>query len=115
MPFKKGEGGRKKGAINKRSREALEIAERMNFCPIEILIHVARADWEALGYESKSRSCWTSAGIEYEEDIIKVEHRVNAAKEVAKYLYPQKKAVELSASDEKGFRVLIEDYTVKKA
>ncbi len=56
----------------------------------------AKGDWKGLGYESETRTAFTSAGIEFEEPIIKPTDRLSAAKEAAKYLHSQKKAVDIT-------------------
>lgn len=103
--------GRPKGAKNKDKGELVALAEKLGVNPFEILLHFAKGDWKALGYDSETRSRWTNAGIEYEEEIIKAETRMNAAKEASKYMYPQKKAVEVSTDPENGFVVCVKDYT----
>ena len=113
MGFKKGEGGRKKGALNKRTQLVEDIAAKFDIDPFEVLMMVAAGDWKGLGYDAKSRISYTSAGIEFEEDVIGLSDRVQAAKEASKYLYSQKKAVELS-TNETGIRIVVEDYLKKE-
>lgn len=81
------------------SRKVEATAERLNVDPFEILCLFAKGDWKGLGYEAETRVSFTSAGIEFEEPIITCGDRLSAAKEAAKYLYTQKKAVEHSHSD----------------
>ncbi len=90
---------RPKGSKNQDTKDLYEIANRLKVSPFEILLQIAKGDWKSLGYESGFKSCWTSAGIEYEEAIIKVDHRLMAAKEAARYLYPQRKAIEHVVKD----------------
>jgi len=40
--------------------------------------------------------------------------RFRMAAEIAQYLYPKRKAVELSASEDKGFIITVKDYTKDK-
>ena len=117
MAFKKGEApGRPKGAKNKKTLEVEEIISRMKINPLQMLCYFAEGNWKKLGYENKSKTSWTSAGIEYEEDVIGPELRVHATKEVVKYVYSQKKSVEHALQpDQKGFRIIVEDYTPVKA
>lgn len=107
--------GRAKGSKNvKTGRFVAElVANRKNFDPLEVLIDIARGDWEALGYDKKTYTSWTAAGIEFEVDHISLQERNKAAKEVAKYLYSAKQAVELTTG-EAGFKIVIEDYSHKK-
>lgn len=114
MPFQKGHkkiGGRAKGGLNKKTLLAEDIAAKLNIDPLEVLLLFVKADWKKLGYKSASEICYSPQGIEFEKLTISPEMRLQAAKEAAKYLYSQKKSVELSADADKGFRITIEDYT----
>ena len=91
-------GGRQKGTTNKRTYEARALVEKMGFDPLEFLIHVAKGDWEALGY-TKSFVTKVNMGIEYEEDVISFDQRLDAGKTIAKYVYPQLKAIEHTGKD----------------
>lgn len=73
---KKGErrGGRVKGTPNKDTRNLWAICERMNFNPFEALVQFAQ-----------------TGGLEADENL-----RFNAAKEVAQYILPKRKAIEHS-------------------
>jgi hypothetical protein len=109
--------GRKKGTPNKRTLEgpkAEEIAERLGCNPFEVLIHFAKGDWKSLGYEAGKRivGC-TQDGSPIEVDVISPETRLNAAKEASQYLFPKRKALELSTDEEKGFKIILEDYMSK--
>lgn len=92
-------GGRKKGTPNKRTKEAHAIADRVKCDPFEILCYFAKGDWKGLGYK--------------EPVVIELNTRAKAAADAAKYLYPQRKATELSTSED-GMRIIIEDYGGKK-
>jgi hypothetical protein len=85
--------GRPKGSQNKRNQEVGEIAAKYNLSPFEVLMMVATNDWKGLGYDSATRTSFTSAGIEFEEPVIRIQDRTTAAKEACKYLYSQKQAV----------------------
>jgi hypothetical protein len=95
MAFKKGQGGRPKGAVNARTKNVEEIAAKFSISPFEVLMMVAANDWEKLGYESATRTSFAASGIEFEEPVIKINDRINAAKEAARYLYSQKQAVSI--------------------
>lgn len=105
-------GGRQKGSANKRTQLVEEIAARFDIDPFEVLMMVAAGDWEGLGYDMKSKISYTNAGIEFEEDHIKLSDRVQAAKEASKYLYSQKQSVALSTGDS-GIKIIVEDYLKK--
>ncbi len=107
-------GGRRPGSKNLISKEADEVFERMQFCPLEDLIKFAKGDWQGLGYQSGSKVSFTAQGIETEEETIKPEHRLTALKEACKYRFAQKKAIDLTSSDGSGIKILIEDYTKSK-
>lgn len=92
-------GGRKKGTPNKRTLELAERAKRLDVDPFEILLLFAKGAWKKLGYKTETRTCFTQAGIEFEEDIIKPEHRIKAAAEAAQYLFPKRKAVEITGKE----------------
>lgn len=93
MPFLKGNPGRPVGIGNKRSQRVEELAERLECNPIEILLRFAKGDWEGLGYSKGTKSIYTEAGI-LEEDLISPGERIQAAKEVAQYIYAKRKSVE---------------------
>lgn len=91
-------GGRNAGTPNKRTFDARALAEKKGCDPLEILLDIAKGDWKALGYKVKYVTK-VNMGIEYEEDVILLENRLNAAKEASKYIYSQLKAVELTGKD----------------
>ena len=107
--------GRPKGSKNKRTLEVEEIISKMKINPLQMLIHFAENQYKKLGYDSPTRTSFTSAGIEFEEEIITPELRVTALKEVIKYVYAQKKATDLTINPEsQGFKIVIEDYSKEK-
>lgn len=110
MAFKKGHskaGGRSKGTPNKKVQPLLDRAEALGVDPFEILLHFAKGDWAALGYAAASTVSYTSAGIEFDEPVIKPELRMHAAKEACQYLYPKRKSIEMTAVDgaDSGFMI----------
>lgn len=107
-------GGRTKGTPNKRSQHVEEIASRFKLDPFELLMMVVSGDWKGLGYDSPSTTSYSPAGIEFEELNITLDHRIQAAKEASKYLYSQKKAVEISSAEDTGIKIIVEDYTKSK-
>lgn len=106
-------GGRVKGSINKRNLQVEEIAAQFNIDPFEVLMMVAAGDWEGLGYDAATRTSFAASGIEFEEPVIKLSDRVQAAKEASKYLYSQKQSVALSTGDQ-GIKIEVIDYTSLK-
>lgn len=86
MSFKPGHkkiGGRAKGVPNRFTRSVLQICEEMGYDPVAGLIELATRGEE----ES---------------------NRVTAAKELMKYIYPQRKAIEHSGSVDTGLQQMIE-------
>ena len=104
-------GGRKKGTPNKNTNDLVEIANRIGVSPFEVLCMIAKADWQGLGYDRATQPKALSDGGVIEIDRISLESRLNAAKEAAKYLYPQRKAIEHKTDADSSFQVIIKDYT----
>ena|ERR1700677_3527645 len=105
--------GSRKGVKNKKSFSAEETALRLGFDVVEGLINFAEGNWKKLGYDNEvyvSESASGSTKIGY---TITPEMRLTAHKELMKYLHSQKKAVEISTSEE-GIKIEIVDYTSKK-
>lgn len=119
MAFKKGvprppTAGRKAGTPNKQTQNLFEIADKVGVSPFEVMCMFAAKDWKGLGYSSEYETRVLKDGGTIEVDRIGPELRLHAAKEAAKYLYPQRKALEVSAESEKGFVISFKDYTSKK-
>lgn len=91
--------GRPKGTPNFQTKPLLEIAEKLGCNPFEILLHFAKGDWEALGYDNsvyvRESSDGTTTTLGY---TITPEVRAKAAIEACKYLFPQKKAIQLDST-----------------
>lgn len=87
---------RTKGAWNKHTFQVEELAQKYSKEPFEILLMIAHGDWKGLGYEKPTRTSFTAAGIEFEEDIIQVKDRVSAASKACGYLYTAKHVIKLS-------------------
>ena len=116
MGFQKGHkktGGRQKGSKNKFLGEVYFIAEKTKCNPLEILCYFATGNWKALGYESSCYHVETPNGDVKEVDIIKPEMRLKAASDACKYLFPQKKAVEVTGEDGKALELVVKDYTTE--
>lgn len=88
-------GGRAKGTPNKATTDLQRLSAELGVHPFEILLHFAAGDWKALGYKQES---YIEFGKGFENDVlyIKPETRVKAAAEAAQYLYPKRKALELT-------------------
>lgn len=97
-------GGRQKGTPNKSTRELHELAEKLNVKPFEVLLHYASGNWKALGMAKKVKTD--------PDPVIDDNLRIRAAAEACEYLYPKRKAIEHSTTDD-GFRIVVEDYLKK--
>jgi len=114
MPFQKGHKqgkGRPKGSKNKQIMLVEDMVTKLGVDPLEVLMLFAKGDWKALGYETGSTVAYTNAGIEYEKLTITADQRVAAAGQAVKYIYSQKKAMELSSDKSAPFEVIVKDYT----
>lgn len=117
MPRPKGlakTGGRVKGSLSQKTKDILEIVQRTGCEPAEVLAHFCNGDYKALGYEAEHYFSEKSDGSVKLNYVIAPEMRLHAAKELCKYLYPQRKAMEVSTEDGKGFAIVIKDYTSEK-
>lgn len=103
--------GRKKGTPNKVTAACRELADRLGVSPFEVLLHFAAGDWQALGYETATQRRVNAHGM-WEEFRIDPATRMKAAAEASKYLYPQRKSMQLDVDG--SIKVLIEDYTGDK-
>lgn len=87
-------GGRAKGTPNKDVMPLIERAKALGIDPFEILLRFAAEDWKGLGYEARTKTSFTSAGIEFDEFIIKPELRGKCAAEACQYIHAKRKAIE---------------------
>ncbi len=112
-------GGRQKGTPNKGNINAQAIADELGVDPFKILVQFAAGDWEGLGYESevyiveKEDSDGNVKGMKLTY-VIPPELRAKCSQEACKYLYPQRKALELSNEGDSGFAIVIKDYSKPK-
>lgn len=90
-------GGRVKGTPNRSTQELEALTRKLKCNPFEILIHFAKGDWEALGYDSgviiKESKDGESTFMEY---TISPELRAQCAEKACQYLHPKRKAIEMS-------------------
>jgi hypothetical protein len=90
--------GRKKGTPNKKTLDAEAIAKKIGCNPFEVLLRFAANDWEGLGYPDETYTKMSN-GCPYEVAYIEPETRLKAAKEAAEYLYPKRKAIEVTGDE----------------
>lgn len=107
-------GGRTKGVPNKKTQELHEIAEELGCNPFMVLLHFAKGDFEALGYD-EHQSMVTKSGEVVMVLTIPPELRQKSAKDACEYLHPKRKAVEHSGSIDGNKIVTIEDYIRNEA
>lgn len=88
-------GGRKKGTPNKRTQMLEEILESMNCAPLENLARIANGERiRCTTYLNKE------TGEQVEEDVIPtLDQQITANKELLQYLYPKKRATEVTGKD----------------
>lgn len=108
-------GGRKCGVPNKKTKNLMDKCDELGCDPFEILLRFAQGDWKGLGYKTEQIVTHvTEGGMELVEDVISAELRAQCAKEAAQYIYPKRKALEVSQDPEsEGFRIIVEDYSKK--
>lgn len=107
-------GGRQKGVGNKDILGLEERARALGVDVFEVLANFAGGNWKQLGYDNEVYVMENAQGATKIGYTITPEMRLKASTELMKYIYPQKKAVELSSDPDKGFKLIIEDYTSKK-
>jgi len=107
--------GRGIATQNRITLELREKAKELDCDPFEILIYFAKGDWKALGYDEPVVSKWTNAGIEYEEHVIQPAMRLKAASDAAQYIYPKRKAIDVTQMLSEDEKSLIEEYRERLA
>lgn len=94
-------GGRIKGSVNKSTKNLQEIADSLEVNPFEVLLRFAANDWEGLGYQSDCKTISSKGGEVIYVDNISATDRINAAKSACEYLYPKRKAIEMTGAEGK--------------
>lgn len=100
-------GGRQKGTPNKSTDYIFELCAKHDFDPIEILILTAKNDWRALGFESPTITKFGFQGAVVEEPVITVDHALEATKTLVSYMYPKRKAIEVTSDSEKPTAIVL--------
>lgn len=101
--------GRRKGVPNKRTLHAIEIAQKLNCNPLEILIKFAMGDWKGLGYDSEVYHMATASGDVKAGFTITPQMRLQAAAEASRYLYSRpKETIELLTPQDQQQKDVIE-------
>lgn len=105
---------RQKGTKNRKTLEVEEIASKLKCNPFEVLCLFAKGDWKALGYENELYFIEKPDGQVKMGYVVTPEMRLQGAKEAAKYLYSQKRAVEVGNTKDEGFKIIVEGYPGEK-
>jgi hypothetical protein len=104
MAFTKGKSGnpngRPKGLKDKRTRTVEEIAAKFDMDPLEILLRFAHRDWKGLGYKSQKIMKTLKDGSTVLVDVISPELQQASAMDAARFIHPQKKAVDVKLSED---------------
>jgi hypothetical protein len=103
-------GGRVKGTPNKDTVKLQDKAAELGVDPFEILLLFAKGDWKALGYEEfQERS--SPDGSMYRVLTIEPDTRARYAAKACEFLYPKRKALDVSIDDEtkKGLTLAYSD------
>lgn len=100
-------GGRKAGTPNKATRDVQQKLEALGCDPFDLLAKIVMGDWKGLGYEEENFVvAFTADGNAIEKERISLQDRKDAAKELAQYIAPKRKALEHSGSIDSGDRPL---------
>ena len=108
----KGNRGRPKGALSAKRREIEEMHKASKLGPAEFLFAILNGDWATLGYYYDTKKVVMN-GHPVEVECISLDHRMEAAKELMKYLYVQKKTLDVTSSDGTGITVNVIDYNTQ--
>ena len=76
------------------------LADKMGVDPFRILLMIAAGDYKGLGYDSPTIEIVDKNGITRETERIPIAIRSTAARDVAKYMRPQLKSIEVKAEIE---------------
>lgn len=105
--------GRKKGTPNKNTQLLVDKAQELGCDPFEVLCLFAKGDWKALGYRDEIVTRPTQYG-EVWEYTISPECRKSAASDLCQYVYPKRKAVELSTPDSESVTITVKPFDLEE-
>lgn len=92
-------GGRQKGTPNKDTSHINDVCKRMGLDPIEALAYYAMGKYVELGLPEFIEKQGFQ-GVVVKELSIPIEIRVDCLKTLVSYMYPKRKAIEHSVSEE---------------
>lgn len=93
-------GGRVRGVVNKRTQLAIDICNKHDFDPLEFLVLVAKGDATKIGYSSNTAIKIGKGGVVIEEDVITMNHRIDAARLICNKTHPDIKSVEIKGDSD---------------
>lgn len=93
-------GGRKKGIPNKTTIQLEERARALGVDFFEIICLFAKGDWQALGYTEERYVTGSNDHGTFHKYTIDPAIRAKCALDGANFLYPKRKAVEMSSDPE---------------
>jgi hypothetical protein len=103
-------GGRQKGALNKRTRELIEILDARGYCAVSELIEVgalARKEYERAEeiYDAIQEKRISHDLVPLTESVAPTYLKImqQSAAELMPYMYPKRKAIELTGKDGADF------------
>lgn len=114
MGFKPGEGGRPKGAINRRTQEARDIAAEVGYCPLKALMNIhqiamdnfreQKEKIQALAADASERPAdlkdLLASLVAGEGEAVKyLKIAADTAADTAGYIYPKLKSIEQKNAD----------------
>lgn len=122
MAFKKGEGGRPKGAKNRRTKEFMDVLEAQEFCPASALIacyHKAIKVYDSYGviYDAIVDAREKAGEVYPLEDnghkYLKI--AADIAEKLSSYAYPKLKSIDQNIdAASQGFKIVVEDFSNKE-
>jgi hypothetical protein len=111
-------GGRKKGTPNKDTTWIFELCQKHDFDPLEVLILVAKNEWQALGYSEGTIESIGYQGSVSVEPLISIKDRIDASKTLVGFMYPKRKSVEIKDESGNAIKPIVLSYSeesLKKA
>lgn len=105
---------RPKGIANKKTDYFFDACGKLKHDPVEFNIRVAQNDWKSLGYEERTYTVHTKSGGSYEQDYITVADRITANNKLLDFMFPKRKAIELTSPADEKDGVIFMAYDPKK-
>lgn len=101
-------GGRKKGTLNKRTRELIEILDSHGYCPISELIEVAvlaRKEYDAIE-DKKTLAGITTPTVDTAPQYLKIMQ--DSARDIAPYAHAKRRPVDSDGKEDQSEKTLLE-------